>query len=52
MQFLKKTMENVRKNEDIKLLTPEARRNCLVSEPNYDTTKGFSKDLLGMEKRR
>ena len=47
-----KAMENVRKNEDIKLLTLEARRNYLVSEPNYDTTKGFSKDLLAMEKRR
>ena len=28
-------MENVRKHRDIKLVTTEKRRNCLVSEPNY-----------------
>ena len=30
-----KTMENVTKYSDIKLLITEARRNSLVSEPNY-----------------
>ena len=30
-----KTMENVSKHKDIKLVTTEARRNYLVSEPNY-----------------
>ena len=34
-----KTMENVRKHRDIKLVTAERRRNYLVSEPNYHTTK-------------
>ena len=34
-----KTMENVRKYRDLKLATTEKRRNCLVSEPNYHTTK-------------
>ena len=34
-----KTMENVRKHRDIKLLTTESRRNFLVLEPNYHTTK-------------
>ena len=34
-----KTMENVRKHRDIKLFTAERRRNYLVSEPNYHTTK-------------
>ena len=34
-----KTMENVRKHRDIKLVTTEERRNKLVSEPNYHTTK-------------
>ena len=33
-----KTMENVRKHRDIKLIT-DKRRNQLVSEPNYHTTK-------------
>ena len=34
-----KTMENVRKHRDIKLVTTDRRRNPLVSEPNYHTTK-------------
>ena len=34
-----KTMENVRKHRDIKLVTTEARTNYLVSEPNYNTAK-------------
>ena len=33
--FGKKTMENVRKYRDTKLVTTEGRRNYLVSEPNY-----------------
>ena len=31
----RKTMENVRKYRDTKLVTTERRRNYLVSEPNY-----------------
>ena len=33
-----KTMENVRKNRDIKLVTTKEKRIKLVSEPNYHTT--------------
>ena len=36
-----KTIENVRKHRDIQLATTERRRNYLVSEPNYHTTKFF-----------
>ena len=36
-----KTMENVRKHRDIKLVRTDNRRNQLVSEPNYHTTKWF-----------
>ena len=36
-----KTMENVRKQRDIKLVTTGKRRNQLTSEPNYHTTKYF-----------
>ena len=41
-----KTMENVRKHRDIKLVTTEEQRSKLVSEPNYHTTKYFSENLL------
>ena len=34
-----KTMENVRKHRDIKLVITNKERNQLVSEPNYHTTK-------------
>ena len=34
-----KAMENVRKHRDIKLVTTGKKRNQLVSEPNYHTTK-------------
>ena len=44
-----KTMENVRKHRDIKLVTTDEKRNKLVSEPNYDTTKRFSENLLAIE---
>ena len=39
-----KTMENVRKHGDIKLVTTDKRRDQLVSEPNYHSTKWFSED--------
>ena len=32
---LRKTMENVRKHSDIKLVTTDKRRNQLAPEPNY-----------------
>ena len=47
-----KTMENVRKHRDIKLVTTEERRNQLVSEPNYHTTKQFSENLLAIEMKK
>ena len=43
------TMENVRKHRDIKLVTTDKRRNQLVPEPNYHTTKWFSENLLAIE---
>ena len=43
-----KTLENVRKHRDIKSVTTDKRRNELVSEPNYHTTKWFSEDLLAI----
>ena len=34
-----KTMENVRKRRDIKLVTTELRKNNLASQPGYHTKK-------------
>ena len=47
-----KTMENVKKHRDIKLVTTDKRRNQLVSEPNYHTAKYFSEDLLAIETKK
>ena len=47
-----KTMENVRSHRDIKLVTLNERRNKLASEPNYDTTKYFSENVLAIEMRK
>ena len=47
-----KTMENIRKHRNIKLVTTERRRNYLVSEPNYHTIKFFTKHLLAIEMKK
>ena len=47
-----KTMENVRKHRDIKLVATDKRRNQLVSESNYHTTKWFSENLLAIEMKK
>ena len=38
-----KTIENLRNHKDSKLVTFEARRNYLVSQPNYHITIFFRK---------
>ena len=47
-----KTMENVRKHRDIKLVKTDHKRNKLVSEPNYHTMKLISEilSIIEMEK--
>ena len=47
-----KTMENVRKHRNIKLVTTNEKRNKLVSEPNYYTTKRFSENLIAIEMKK
>ena len=49
---LEKTMKNVRKHIEIKLVATERRRNYLVSEPNYHTTKFFTENLLEIEMKK
>ena len=40
-----KTMENVRKHRDIKVVKTDCKRNKLVSEPNYHTIKLIEESL-------
>ena len=47
-----KTMENVKNHRYINLVTTEGRRNYLVLEPNYHTTKILSKNLLAIEMKK
>ena len=47
-----KTMENVRKHRDIKLVKTDKRRNQLASEPNYHTAKYFSENLIATEMKK
>ena len=47
-----KTIENVRKHRDIRLVTTDKRRNQLVSEPNYHITKLFPENLLAVEMKK
>ena len=47
-----KTMENIRKHRDIKLVTTDKKRSKLVSEPNYHTINLVSKDLSIIEMKK
>ena len=47
-----KTMENVRKHRDIKLVTTDKRRNQFASELYYHTKKHFSKNLMATEMKK
>ena len=47
-----KTMENVRKHHDIKLVKTDKKRNKLVSEPNYHTMKIIDNNLATIEMKK
>ena len=47
-----KTMDNIRKRRDIKLVTTDKKRNKLVSEPNYHTINLISEDLSITEMKK
>ena len=47
-----KTMENIRKHRDIKLVTTDRKRSKLVSEPNYHTINLISEDLSIIEMKK
>ena len=50
--IFRKTMENVIKYTDIKPVITETRRIYLVSEPNYDTIKFFTDNLIAIEMQK
>ena len=47
-----KSMENVRKQRGIKLVTTENRKNYLVLKRNNHTTKFFTEYLLAIEMKK
>ena len=47
-----KTIENVRKDRDVKLGTAVRRKTYFVSEPNYHTTKFFTDNLSAIEMKK
>ena len=47
-----KTMENIRKHRDMKLVTTDKKRSKLVSEPNYYTINLISEDLSIIEMKK
>ena len=48
----RKTVENLRKHSDIKLVAAEKRRTFVVSETNYHITKFFTEHLLAIKKKK
>ena len=47
-----KTMENIRKHRDIKLVATDKKRSKLVSEPNYHTINLISENLSITEMKK
>ena len=47
-----KTIENVRNDRDIKLVTSDKRSELLVSEPNYHPQKFISDHLMAIEMKQ
>ena len=45
-------MENVRNHRDIKLVTPDKRRERLGSQPNYHSHKNSSENLMAIEMKK
>ena len=47
-----KTMKNLRKHRDIKLVNSDERRKKLVREPNYHACKVFDENFMAIEMRK
>ena len=47
-----KTMENVRKRREVKLVVTEQKRNLLTFQPNFESSTIFSENLQAIEMRK
>ena len=47
-----KTLVNLRKRRDIKLMKTDEKTSKLISEPNYQTTKQFSENFLAIKMKK
>ena len=47
-----KTVDNLRKYRNTKIAKTDEKRNKLVSQSNYHTTKYFSENLLAIEMKK
>ena len=47
-----KTMENVPKHRNIKLVNSDERRKKIVREPNYHACKVFDENFMAIEMRK
>ena len=47
-----KTMDNIRKHRDTKLVTTKIIRNYRLSQSNYQTKKFFQENLLAKEMKK
>ena len=47
-----KTLVNLRKGRDIKLMKTDEKTSKLISEPNYQTAKRFSENFLAIKMKK
>ena len=48
--MFEKTMENIRKSVDVRLVTDQKKLSKLVSKPMYVNSKIFNEDIVGVHK--
>ena len=48
--MFEKTMENIRKRVDVRLVTDQKKLYKLVSKPTYVNSKIFNEDIVGVHK--
>ena len=48
--MFEKTMENIRKRVDVRLVTDQKKLSKLVSKPTYFNSEIFNEDIVGVHK--